>query len=206
MQRSLVARSFAAVIVAFGLFAAPATTLAQSVQGTVVDGSGKKIGALAGYDRMRPKEWPARYAFSGRENSIVIVVKKTAIESRVRPGHGNALFTTPDCSGNDMFALVKFPGLANRRGIVLPRGPAGKLDTEATSAWLWVSGPNPALVVPGTGTVFHSEWTDHGTCSAFATPGHTVTSGPGGYWVHPVADLLAKFKRPFKVEYTEPPH
>ena len=65
------------------------------------------------------------------------------------------------------------------------------------TGWLWATDPLPLPANPG-GTVFHSQWTESGTCSPYPPPGYTVQGTPfGGYWMHRVEELYAKFKRPF---------
>jgi hypothetical protein len=42
--------------------------------------------------------------------------------------------------------------------------------TNAQTAWLWVTDPLPTRVIPGVGTVFHSQWSDSNTCSPYPPP------------------------------------
>ena len=73
--------------------------------------------------------------------------------------------------------------------------------TGGTHAWLFVTDPLPTPIVPGPGTVFHSQWGDTQTCQPIPAPGYTYTTQPGGYWMKRVEDLFAKFKRPFSIDY-----
>jgi hypothetical protein len=85
--------------------------------------------------------------------------------------------------------------------MVLLEGGGSYPTIFATHAWLFVTDPLPARVIPGAGTVFHSQWWDNETCQPLPAPGMTITSQPGGYWMHRVEDLYAKFKRPFYLDY-----
>ena len=117
------------------------------------------------------------------------------------PMGGTALFVTPDCSGNAMFAMLnQQQPLAKRYAMVINMGwPPGP---GTTHAWLWVSDPVPVRAFPPAGTVFHSQW-DSNTCSPYPAPGYTLNTatGVGGYAMHRVEDLLAKYTRPFWINY-----
>jgi hypothetical protein len=165
----------------------------------VYDAADKEIGEVIRWDDRVPN-YPlnaiVRYKLKGGDD-VALAVAPESINGLQMPGGSVALFTTPDCSGNSMFAMLWVPPLTKRYAMVLPVGPASTLYTNATNAWLWVTDYPPARVSPGA-TVFHSQWTESGNCQPFAPPGYTVTGTPlGGFWMKKVEDLYAKFKRPF---------
>ncbi|MBV8367662.1 MAG: hypothetical protein JO036_01845 [Candidatus Eremiobacteraeota bacterium] len=167
----------------------------------VWDKNGKEVGDLIAYDNSygpQPMIGWISYRLKGGD-AVLLHATPEALYGLQNPGGSTALFTTPDCSGNTMFAVINWPPLAKRYAMVLLVGYPSY--TGATNAWLFVTDPLPARVVPGAGTVFHSQWGDTQTCSPFPAPGYTVTNGPGGFWTHRVEDLYAKFKRPFYVDY-----
>jgi hypothetical protein len=63
------------------------------------------------------------------------------------------------------------------------------------------SHPLPTRTVPAPGTVYHSQWTESGACSPYPAPGYTYAGGFGGYRMHRIQDLYAKFTRPFSINY-----
>jgi hypothetical protein len=128
---------------------------------------------------------------------VALVVAPLSIIGLHQPGGSTALFTTPDCSGNDMFAMVYWPELMKRYAMVLPAGNPSTVNAYPDQGWLWATDPLPLPVNPG-GTVFHSQWTEQGTCSPYPAPGYVVQGTPfGGYWMHRVEELYGKFRRPF---------
>jgi hypothetical protein len=140
------------------------------------------------------------YRLSGGD-AVILMVTPEFVTGVQTAGGGNALFVTPDCSGNAMFAMLnQQQPLAKRYAMVTtagwPQGPG------TNHAWLWVSDPLPVRGFPPAGTVFHSQW-DNNACSPYPTPGYTVNtaSGFGGYPMHRVEDLLAKYQRPFWINY-----
>ena len=131
-------------------------------------------------------------------DAVAIVVSPDTINGLQQPGGSVALFTTPDCSGPTMFAMISWPPLMKRYAMVLPVGTPGIVHFAPTGAWLFVTDPFPSRVNPGAGTTFLSQWGDNGECVPYPPPGYTVAPGPfGGYWMTRVEDLLKKYKRPF---------
>jgi hypothetical protein len=167
----------------------------------VWDSTGREIGDLISYDeRFQSQQlggWVAYHVKGG--DGVPILVYPQGFYPVQNGGGSTSLFTTPDCSGNAMFAIISSPPLAKRYGIVLNAGYP--FPTGGTHAWLFVTDPLPTPVVPGPGTVFHSQWSDTGACAPYPAPGYTVTSQPGGYWTHREVDLLAIFHRPFYIDY-----
>lgn len=169
----------------------------------VRDAVGKDIGDVIRWDD-RTAAYPlsaiVRYKLKDGDD-VALLVSPESINSLQQPGGSVALFTTPDCSGNTMFAMIYWPPLSKRYAMVLPAGPNPSLiNVSATNAWLFVSDHLPARVSPGA-TVFHSQWGDQGACVPYPAPGYTVTGTPmGGFWLHKVEDLYAKFKRPYYSE------
>jgi hypothetical protein len=166
------------------------------------DATGKLIGDVIRWDDRIPS-YPlnalVRFPIKGGGDTV-LVVSPEAIRSVQEPGGSVALFTTPDCSGNDMFAMLSWPPLVKRYSMVLPAGNPSTLLIAATHAWLFVTDPLPARVSPGA-TVFHSQWGESGACIPYPAPGYTVSGTPfGGFWMKRVGDLYTVFKRPF---YTE---
>jgi hypothetical protein len=167
----------------------------------VFDATGKEFGDLIRWDDRFPSQ-PlnayVRYRIKGGD--VALLVAPESVTSLQTPGGGVALFTTPDCSGDTLLAMISWPPLMRRYAMVLPVGLGGSISIAATNAWLFVSDPLPARVNPA-GTVFHSQWGESGACQPIAAPGLTLPSGPfGGFWMHRVEDLYTKFKRPFFAE------
>ena len=168
---------------------------------TVYDATGKKIGDMIRWDdRFQSIQLWAWVRYPMKGGDVALLVSPEAFQSVQGPGGSVALFTTPDCSGNTMFAMLGWPPLMKRYAMVLPVGSPSSLLTNATSAWLWVTDPLPARANPGA-TVFWSQWGEQGACVPYPPPGYTVAPTPmGGYWMHRVEDLYAKFKRPYYSE------
>jgi hypothetical protein len=168
----------------------------------VWDASGQEIGDLLDYDtRYGPQQLNGFVAYHIKGgDAVTLQVTPELINGLQSPGGSVALFTTPDCSGPNMFAMLAWPPLAKRYAMVLLVGPAGSIMWSATNAWLWVTDPLPVRAMPAPGTVFHSQW-DSGACVPYPAPGYTVSGTFGGYWMHRVEDLYAKYKRPFYIDY-----
>ncbi|HEY0384122.1 MAG TPA: hypothetical protein VGC72_18175 [Candidatus Elarobacter sp.] len=167
----------------------------------VWDARGLELGDVLDYQLAPAQPWGAAVAYRIKGgDAVVLLVNPEMLSGYQSPGGSNALFTTPDCSGNAMFAMLSTPPLAKRYAMVLMAGwPPGP---GTTSAWLWVSDPTPTRGFPPAGTVFHSQW-DNNQCQPYPAPGYTinVASGYGGYPMHRVEDLLAKYHRPFYINY-----
>ena len=169
----------------------------------VWDRNGKEVGDLIAWDTRsigQPLTGFVAYRLAGGD-AVTLLVTPEAFQGLQTPGGGNALFTTPDCSGNTMMAVIAWPPLAKRYAMVLLEGSGGSLLWSANKAWLWATDPLPQRVITGPGTVFHSQWTESGACAPWPAPGYTMTGMPGGFWMHRVEDLYAKFKRPFSIDY-----
>ncbi|HUP62864.1 MAG TPA: hypothetical protein VNA69_20895 [Thermoanaerobaculia bacterium] len=165
----------------------------------VYDAGGKEIGEVIRWDDRVPN-YPlsaiVRYKLKGGDD-VALAIAPESIRGLQEPGGSVAIFTTPDCSGNSMFAMLWVPPLTKRYAMVLPVGNPSTLMSAATNAWLWATDYPPARVSPGA-TVFNSQWTESGNCQPYPAPGYTVTGTPlGGFWMRRVEDLYAKFKRPF---------
>ena len=168
----------------------------------VWDKNGKEVGDLISYDNSygaQPMIGWISYRLKGGDAVLLHATPEALYGLQPAASGSTVLFTTPDCSGNTLFAVIAWPPLAKRYAMVLLVGPSGY--TSATNAWLFVSAPLPSRVIPGAGTVFHSQWGDNGACSPYPAPGYTMTYAPGGYWMTRVEDLYAKFKRPFYIDY-----
>jgi hypothetical protein len=167
----------------------------------VYDATGKKIGDMIRWDdRFQSIQLWAWVRYPMRGGDVALLVSPEGFQGMQGPGGSVALFTTPDCSGNQMFAMLAWPPLMKRYAMVLPAGNPSSLLIDATNGWLWVTDPLPARVHPGS-TVFRSQWGDQGSCVPYPPPGYTVAPSPmGGYWMHKVEDLYAKFKRPYYSE------
>jgi hypothetical protein len=164
---------------------------------TVVDATGKNVGEVIRWDD-RVANYPlnaiVRYKVSN--DDVALLVTPGAIRGLQDNGGSVALFTTPDCSGNDMFVMLSQAPLSKRYGMVLSSGNPSTVYYQPTQGWLFATDPLPARVDPG-GTVFHSQWADP-QCVPYPAPGYVVTPGPlGGYWMHRVEELYAKYTRPF---------
>ena len=168
---------------------------------SVYDATGKKIGDMIRWDdRFQSIQLWAWVRYPMKGGDVALLVSPEAFQGVQSPGGSVALFTTPDCSGNTMFAMIAWPPLMRRYAMVLPVGNPSSLLVNATNAWLWVTDPLPARVSPGS-TVFWSQWGEQGACVPYPPPGYTVTGTPvGGFWMHKVEDLYVKFKRPYYSE------
>lgn len=167
------------------------------------DATGKKIGDLIRWDDRFPSiplQANVRYPIKGG-GDVALMVAPESISGLQTPGGSVALFTTPDCSGNTMFAMLGWPPMMKRYAMVLPVAvPPAYPNYGATSAWLFATDPLPVRVSPGA-TVFLSQWGESGACVPYPAPGYVVSGSPfGGFWMKRVEDLYAKFKRPFYVE------
>jgi hypothetical protein len=163
----------------------------------VVDKNGKTVGEVIRWDDRVPN-YPlnavVRYEALG--DDVALFVTPGSIRGTQEPGGSVALFTTPDCSGNDMFVMLAVPPMSRRYGMVLSSGNPSDVYYAPTQGWLFVTDPLPSRVNPGA-TVFHSQWADP-ACSPYPPPGYTVTGNPiGGYWMHRVEELYGKYTRPF---------
>jgi hypothetical protein len=167
----------------------------------VYDASGKLIGDVIRWDdRFPTMPLQAYVKYRVKGDDVVLLVAPESIGGVTPPGGGTALFTTPDCTGPSMLAMIPWPPLAKRYAMVLPVGSGGSTGIAATNAWLWISDPLPSRVNPA-GMTFHSQWGESGACQPIPAPGLTVPAGPwGGFWMTRAEDLLAKFKRPFYAE------
>jgi hypothetical protein len=166
----------------------------------VYDAAGKEFGDVIRWDDRFPVialQALVRYHLKDGDD-VALVVAPESVTGTMSPGGSVALFTTPNCSGNSMFVMLQYPTLTKRYAMVLPVGSnPSTLAYTATNAWLFVSDHLPARVSPGA-TVFLSQWGDQGACVPYPAPGYTVTGTPmGGFWMHKVEDIYAKFKRPF---------
>jgi len=209
----IIAVGGAALVQAAPNAAAPAVTVggpsvvphppsARCCHEKVWDKNGKPIGDLIWYDNSYGPQplvgWVA-YRLPGGD-AVPLKVTPEALDSvQSASGGSSVLFTTPNCTGNTLFAVISWPPLAKRQAMVLLTGPNALI--AATNAWLFVSAPLSSRIVPGAGTVFHSQWDDGPGCQPIPAPGFTVTQAPGGYWMTRVEDLYAKFKRPFYIDY-----
>ena len=169
----------------------------------VYDAAGKKIGDIIRWDDRFPSlplQAFVRYPVKGG-GDVALIVAPESIAGVQNTGGSVALFTTPDCSGNTLFAMLGWPPLMKRYALVLPVASSpGSVGFGATNAWLWVTDPLPVRTSPGA-TVFWSQWGDTGACIPYPPPGYTVASSPfGGFWMKRVEDLYAKFKRPYYSE------
>jgi len=163
----------------------------------VVDATGKSVGDVIRWDDRIPN-YPlnavVRYKVAG--DDVALIVTTGSIRGTQENGGSVALFTTPDCSGNDMFVMLSVPPLSKRYGMVLSSGNASTVYFAPTQGWLWATDPLPSRVDPGA-TVFHSQWADP-SCVPYPAPGYTVSGNPlGGYWMHRVEELYVKYTRPF---------
>jgi hypothetical protein len=167
----------------------------------VWDARGHEIGDVIDYQLSPQQPWGAAVAYRLKGGDAVpIWVTPDMFQGTNGPTGSNTLFTTPDCSGNAMFAMIYQPPLAKRYSMVINEGwPPGP---GTTHAWLWVTDSAPVRQFPPAGTVFHSQW-DNLSCSPYPAPGYTINpaSGVGGFPMHRVEDLLAKYTRPFFVNY-----
>jgi hypothetical protein len=168
----------------------------------VWDRNGHEIGDFIAWDTRTvavPLTAYVAYRLTGGD-AVALIVSPESFQGVQDPSGGNSYFTTPDCSGNTMFGTIAWPQLAKRQAMVLLEGQNGTILWSANKAWLWVSDPLPQRVIPGPGTVFHSQW-QFGGCVPIPAPGQTVTNVPGGFWLHRVEDLYVKFKRPFYIDH-----
>ena len=163
----------------------------------IVDANGQTVGEVIRWDDRVPN-YPlnavVRYQVSG--DDVALIVTTGSIRGTQENGGSMALFTTPDCSGNDMFVMLSVAPLSKRYGMVLSSGNASTVYFAPTQGWLWATDPLPLRVDPGA-TVFHSQWADP-ACVPYPSPGYVVMGNPlGGYWMHRVEELYAKYARPF---------
>ena len=170
----------------------------------VWDKNGKLIGDLLDYDNSygpQPMIGYISYHIAGGDG-VVLVATPDALYGLQMSGGSNTLFTTSNCTGTTLFATIAWPPLAKRYAMVLLEGGGSYPTVTATHAWLWVTDPLPTRAFPSS-TVFHSQWYDNQTCQNYPAPGFTLPagSGPGGFWMHRVEDLYAKFQRPFYINY-----
>ena len=187
------------------LFAGLAAAGACSQPYTVVDAAGKKVGEVIRWDDRVPNyplnaivRYKVSTMVSGKMSTddVALLVTPGAIRGLQDNGGSVALFTTPDCSGNDMFVMLSLPPLSKRYGMVLSAGNASTVYFQPTQGWLFATDPLPARVDPGA-TVFHSQWADP-SCVPYPAPGYVVPGSPlGGYWMHRVEELYSKYTRPF---------
>ena len=171
----------------------------------VWDRDGKEIGDLVGMVPLSAGTVPSTgivaYHLAGGD-AVLLQVAPESIVGYQGVSNMMALFTTPDCSGNDMYAAIGWPPLEKRHALVLLESSnASYLYIAATHAWLFVTDPLPARFTPPPGMLFHSAWSEQGNCAPIAAPGYTWAGGIPGYRMHRVEDLLAKFHRPFYVDY-----
>src|SRR5687767_9274159 len=164
--------TFAAMLLALG-----ATAACSRPPHTIVDATGKAVGEVLRWDDRIPN-YPlnaiVRYKVQG--DDVALVVTSGAIQGLQQTGGSVALFTTPDCSGNDMFVMLSSTPLTKRYGMVLSAGNASTVYFTPTHGWLFATDPLPARVNPGA-TVFHSQWADPG-CSPYPAPGYVVSGNP----------------------------
>ena len=163
----------------------------------IVDATGKTVGDVIRWDD-RVANYPlnaiVRYKVAG--DDVALAVASGSIQGLQANGGSVALFTTPDCSGNDMFVMLSVTPLTKRYGMVLSSGNPSTVYFAPTKGWLFATDPLPARVDPGA-TVFHSQWADP-QCQPYPAPGYTVSGNPwGGFWMHRVEELYAKYTRPF---------
>lgn len=165
----------------------------------IYDAKGKEFGDLIRWDdrfQSVPLNAYVRYRLASGDDVALIVAPESVVGVQ-SPGGSVALFTTPDCSGSSMFAMLSWPPLMKRYAMILPVGNPSTLGIAATEAWLWVTDPLPSRVNPGA-TVFHSQWGEQGACVPYPAPGYVVTGNPfGGFWMTRVENLYKKFTRPF---------
>jgi hypothetical protein len=168
----------------------------------VWDARGQEIGDVIDYDERFPSQPLGAYVAYRLKGGDAVPIGVTAERFYTfdNPGGSTELFTTPDCSGNSMFAIINWPPLAKRYAQVLNSGYVG--GPTPLRAWLWVTDPMPVRAYPPPGTVFHSQW-DGSNCQPYPAPGYTIapSNGGGGFQLHRVVDLLAQFTRPFWINY-----
>ncbi len=181
----------------------PHPSFARCCKEKVLDAHGQEVGDLVQWDTRYndlPVQGIVAYHIKGGD-AVAISVQPLYIAGLQGPGGGTTLFTTPDCSGNTMFAMLQTPPLMKRYAMVLPYGTLPYAWT-ATQAWLWVTDALPAPVssLPP-GTVFHSRWSDSQHCEPTSPPNYTPAGNFVGFWMHRVEDLYAKYTRPFYIDY-----
>src|SRR5262245_45147251 len=85
----------------------------------VVDANGKTVGEVIRWDDRVP-QYPlnavVRYQVAG--DDVALIATTGSIQGPQPTGGSVALFTTPDCSGNDMFVMLQSPPLTKRYGMV----------------------------------------------------------------------------------------
>ena len=167
----------------------------------VWDAHGHEIGDVIDYQLSPQQTFGAAVAYRlAGGDAVPLWVTPDMFNGTNGPGGSNALFTTPDCSGTSMFSMIYNPPLAKRYSMVLMSGwPPGP---GTTHAWLWVTDSVPVRQFPPAGTVYHSQW-DNNQCQPYPAPGYTINtgSGVGGFPMHRVEDLMAKYTRPFSINY-----
>jgi hypothetical protein len=168
----------------------------------VWDARGQAIGDVIDFDeRFASQPLGAYVAYRiGGGDAVPIGVTPERFYTFENQGGSSLLFTTPDCSGNSMFAMVYSPPLAKRYAAILNTGYPG--GPQPMRAWLWITDSLPVRAFPPAGTVYHSQF-DGANCQPYPAPGYTINtaSGVGGYPMHRVEDLLAKYTRPFFINY-----
>src|SRR5258708_1649380 len=106
-------------------FIALAAGVACSRPYVVVDANGKTVGEVIRWDDRIPS-YPlnaiVRYQVSG--DDVALLVTTGSIQGLQANGGSVALFTTADCSGNDMFVMLSVAPLTKRYGMVLSAGNA----------------------------------------------------------------------------------
>jgi hypothetical protein len=165
------------------------------------DARGHEIGDVIDYQLSPQQPFGATVAYRiAGGDAAPLWVTPDMFNGTNGPGGSNALFTTPDCSGTAMFAMIYNPPLAKRYSMVLTSGWPPGPGTD--HAWLWVTDSVPVRQFPPAGTVFHSQW-DNNQCSPYPAPGYTINtgSGVGGFPMHRIEDLMAKYTRPFYINY-----
>ena len=168
----------------------------------VWDARGHEIGDVIDYDERFPSQPLGAYvAYRVKGGDAVpIGVMTERFYTFENQGGSTLLFTTPDCSGNSMFGMINYPPLGKRYAAILNTGYPG--GPQPMRAWLWVTDPLPVRGFPPAGTVYHSQF-DGSNCQPYPAPGYTINtaSGVGGFPMHRVEDLLAKYTRPFYINY-----
>ena len=168
----------------------------------VWDARGAEIGDVIDFDERFPSQPLGAYVAYRLKggDAVPIGVTTERFYTFENQGGSTLLFTTPDCSGNSMFAMLYYPPLGKRYAAVLNTGYPG--GPQPMRAWLWVTDPLPVRGFPPAGTVYHSQF-DGANCQPYPAPGYTIStaSGVGGFPMHRVEDLLAKYTRPFYINY-----
>ncbi len=85
------------------------------------DARGHEIGDVIDYDERFPSQPLGAYVaylFKGGD-AVAIDVTPERFSTFENPGGSSTIFTTPDCSGNTMFATLYNPPLGKRYAVVL---------------------------------------------------------------------------------------